>query len=102
MEPLLTRIYIEHVQGATIAYLYNRESFDLLKIKKQQYDNSQFIEVGDIIEYEDRKYVVRTINFKMCEKMDEVEKRLGYGVNMYAPTDPSNYSCQIGLFVDNA
>ncbi len=24
-----------------------------------------------------------------------------YGNNMYAPTDPSDFNCQIGLFVDN-
>lgn len=43
MEPFLMRIFIEHVQGATIAYLYNRESFELFKIKKHKYDNSQFV-----------------------------------------------------------
>jgi len=45
METLQARILIQHKQGATIAYLYNREAFDLLEIEKQTYDNSQFIEI---------------------------------------------------------
>lgn len=99
MEPFTSRILIEHEKGATIAYLYSRESFELLKIDKQQYDKSQFIEVGQIIEYDGKKYKVKSINFKMEEILHKMDPRIG--LNMYAPTDPSDFNCQIGVFVDN-
>jgi hypothetical protein len=100
METLHARILIQHKQGATIAYLYNRESFELLKIKKQTYDNSKFVEIGQLIELYGKEYKVEAINFKMEEKLYDMEH--GYGINMHSPTDPSNYNCQIGIFVDNA
>ncbi|MFN3530251.1 MAG: hypothetical protein ACK417_10065 [Bacteroidia bacterium] len=100
MEPFISRILIQHVQGATIAYLYNRESFELLKIDRQQYDNSQFIEIGQVIEYNEKKYKVESVNFKMEEKLYKMDPSVGF--NMYAPTDPSDFNCQIGVFVDNA
>lgn len=100
MEILQCRILIQHVQGATIAYLYNRESFDLLGIKHHEYDNSQFIEIGHEFEYDGTRYVVKNINFKLEEKTYKMDH--GYGINMYSPTDPSDYNCQIGVFVDNA
>lgn len=100
MESLQVRILLQHVQGATIAYFYNRESFDILNIEKKEYDNSQFIEIGNTLEYDERKYVVKEINFKMEEKLHEMDNK--YGVNMYSPTDPSDFNCQIGVFVDNA
>lgn len=100
MEPLLSRILIQHVQGADLAYLYNREAFDLLNIKRHQYDNSQFIEVGDEITYNNEKYVVKSINVKMFDQT--IDMNHPYGVNIYSPTDPSNYNLQIGIFVDDA
>lgn len=100
MEQLQTRILLQYVDGATIAYFYNRESFDLLNIERHTYDNSQFIEIGKIIVFDDRKYKVKDINFKMENKLYEMDNT--YGINLYSPTDPSNYNCQIGIFVENA
>lgn len=99
MESLQLRILIQHVQGANIAYLYNRESFELLKIKKHTSDNSQFVEIGQIIEYNGYKYVVDHINFKLEEKLHKMNH--GYGINLYSPTDPSDFNCQIGVFVNS-
>ncbi len=100
MEPFLSRILIQHVQGAEIAYLYNRESFELLKIEKQeQFDNSQLIEIGQIIEYDERKFEVKSINFNMERKLFKMNST---GFNLYAPTEPSDYNCQIGILVDDA
>lgn len=99
MEQLQSRILLNHVQGATIAYFYNRESFDLLNIKRHTYDESQFITIGDIIEFEGEKYVVKDVNFKMEKQLYEMDAK--YGINMYSPTDPSSFNCQIGIFVDN-
>jgi hypothetical protein len=44
MDILKTRILIKHKDEATIAYLYNREAFDLLKIPTQEYGNSLKLE----------------------------------------------------------
>ena len=99
MEELQARILIVNVKGATIAYLYNRESFDLLKIEKQKDDNSQFVEVGQIIEFEDRKYKVDHFNFKMEEKLWNMSH--GKGINMYSPTEPTDFNCQMAIFVES-
>lgn len=93
------RILIQHVQGADIAYLYNREAFDLLKIDKHEYDNSQFVETGTKIQYGERKYEVKSINLKMFPETYEVDH--GKGINLYSPTDRADYNCQLGVFVDN-
>ncbi|MFG6686242.1 hypothetical protein ACGK9U_06650 [Mariniflexile sp. HNIBRBA6329] len=97
MEKLQSRILIQHEKGATIAYLYNRESFDLLKIDKDSYDDSQFLEIGQIIEYDGRKLKIVNINFKM--EKDFYDANPNMGINLYSPTDPSGYNCQIGIFV---
>jgi hypothetical protein len=99
MEQLLIRISLQNTQGAQIAYFYNRESFNMLNIERQTYDNSQFIEIGDIIEYCGKRYKVRNINLKMDEHFHKVDNR--YGVNLYSPTDLSDWNCQIGVFVES-
>jgi hypothetical protein len=98
MEPLLSRILIQKRDESIIAYLYNRESFNLLKIEKATWDNSQFIEVGQIIEFEGNRYKVLELNLKLEEKLYKINPNVG--VNLYSPTDPSDYNCQIGVFVE--
>lgn len=98
MEQLQVRILLKHVEGGIISYFYNRESFDLLNIERQSYDKSQFIEIGNIIEFKGKKYLVENINFKMEKQLHKMEK---YGINIYSPTDPSEFNCQICVFVDN-
>lgn len=99
MEKLQTRILLKHVQGAEIAYFYNRESFDLLNIKRNSYDESQFIEIGDVFEYDGKKYEVKELNFKMEKQLYIMDNK--YGINVYSPTDSSDFNCQIAVFVDN-
>jgi hypothetical protein len=36
----------------------------------------------------------------MEEKLYKINPKIGF--NMYAPTDPSDYNCQIGVFVEKA
>jgi hypothetical protein len=100
MEQLQVKISIQHIKGAQIAYFYNRESFDLLNIKKDTYDESQFIEIGHLIEYEGNKYVVKNINFKLEKQLYVMDNK--FGINIYSPSESSNFNCQIGVFVDNA
>lgn len=100
MEPLQARILIAYIQGAPIAYLYFREAFDLLNIEKHTYDGGQFIEVGKTFEYDGKKYVVKSVNFKMFK--DLYANNNEYGMNLHSPTDLGDYNCQIGVFVDEA
>ncbi|MFZ5976507.1 MAG: hypothetical protein EO766_12455 [Hydrotalea sp. AMD] len=82
-----------------ICYIYNRQDLDdLLNIKRQEWDNSQFISVGDIVTLEGHKCKVVNINFKLEEHLYEMGH--GYGINMLSPSDPTDYNCQIGVFVE--
>lgn len=100
MEQLQARILIKHVEGAVIAYFYNREDFTLLDVKRDDYSQSQFIEIGNIITLNEMKYEVKSINFKMEAELHDMGH--GKGINLYSPSDPSDFNCQIGIFVDNA
>ncbi|GEP52742.1 hypothetical protein FNO01nite_34140 [Flavobacterium noncentrifugens] len=100
MEQLQTRILIKHIEGAEIAYLYNRESFDLLNIKREDWDKSQFMQAGTTLEYNGTKYIVESVNFKMEPELYEAFNDVG--INMYSPTDSMPHNCQIGVFVKNA
>lgn len=97
MEKLISRILIKHVEGATIAYLYNREAFDLLGIEVDEYDNSKFLEMGKEFEYEGTRFKIENINFKLTEGMNNMTH--GDGINLYSPSDPSDFNGQIGVFV---
>lgn len=97
MENLQLRLLIQHVEGATIAYLYNRESFDLLNITPHKFDNSQFLELGQVIEYGGTKYRIEEINFKMEQNFHDINPNIG--INLYSPSDPSGFNCQMGIFV---
>ena|ERR1044071_207995 len=85
--------------GREICYIYNREDLDALYlIKKHTFDNSQFIEIGDILVLEDRKCEVKQINFKLYNEINEMGH--GFGVNVLSPSDPTDFNCQIGVFVE--
>lgn len=100
MEQLQARILIKHVEGAEIAYLYNREAFDLLNIKLEDWDKSQFIEAGTLLEYDGKKYIVESVNFKMEPQLYGTFNESG--VNMYSPTDSMPQNCQIRVLVKNS
>ena len=104
LEPFLTRILFKYKDTETqamreITYIYNREALDqLLSIKKHTEDNSQFIEIGDILTLEGHQCKVMSMNFKLEEKTSDMSG--GYGINMLSPTEPTDFNCQIGVFVD--
>ena len=84
--------------GREIVCIYNRETLDQLNIKKQTFDNSQFISIGDIIELEGYKCKVVDINFKLYDQLNDMSG--GYGFNLLSPTEPTDFNCQIGVFVE--
>lgn len=87
------------MRGATVAYFYNREALDLLRIDKQTVDESQFIEIGDTLEFEGEKFVVKRINFKLEKELYKMDNELG--IDLYSVNGASDFNCQIGVFVDN-
>lgn len=97
-EQLQLRILINHINGAEIAYFYNRESFDLLNIEKIKYEEIQFIALGSTFKYDGIKYIVKNINFKMEKQLYRMSSN--QGINAYSPTDPTDFNCQLGVFVD--
>ena len=97
MERLINRILIAYEEGGEIAYLYNREAFGLLEVEKQKWDESQFLEIGNIINYQNQKFEIVDINFKLYKEISKVDNNLG--INLYSPTDLSDYNCQVGIFV---
>jgi hypothetical protein len=52
----------------------------LHKIVRQEYDNSQFVEIGQVIEYNEKKYKVESINFKMEEKLYKIDPSIGFNM----------------------
>ena len=82
----------------SICYIYNREDLDnLLNIEKQQWDNSQFISIGDIVTLEGYRCEVVRMNFKLEEKIQIMNN--DYGINLLSPSDPTDFNCQLGIFV---
>jgi hypothetical protein len=83
----------------SICYIYNRQDLDeLLNIERIQYDNSQFISLGDIVTLEGYKCKVVNMNFKLEERLHIMDNR--YGINTMSPSDPTDFNCQIGVFVE--
>ena len=100
-ESFFTRILFKYhgEKKREICYIYNRQDLDdLLNIKRQEWDNSQFISIGDTVILEGHKCKVIEINFKLEEGLNKMES--GYGVNMLSPSEPTDYNCQIGVFVE--
>ncbi len=62
-------------------------------------DESQFIEIGDTLEFEGEKFVVKRINFKLEKELYKMDNELG--IDLYSVNGASDFNCQIGVFVDN-
>ena len=85
-------------EGRTIMFSYNRETLDKLNIVRDKYDKAQFIEIGNTLMLEGRKCKVVEINFKLEDHLNDMTG--GYGINIYSPTDPTDFNCTIGVFVE--
>jgi len=99
-ERLYARILITFENGSEIAYLYNRESLQEIGLEVQKFDKSMFIEVGMIITVHGEKYKVVQVNFKLTQYLNDMSG--GYGINMHGMTDPTDFNCQIGVFLVQA
>ena len=101
LEKLYARILISHKDGGEIVYIYNRPVLDgVLNLQRHTYDNSQFISIGDILTIDEVKYKVVNVNVKMYDRIHDMVSARQYGINVYSPTEPTNYNLQIGVFVE--
>jgi hypothetical protein len=99
LERLQARILFNYEGGREIMYAYNRQVLESLNLKRHPNDNkSQFIEIGDIIELEGYQCKVVDINFKLEHTLYDMSG--GHGINIYSPTEPTDFNCQIGVFVE--
>ena len=100
-EPLAAKIAIFHMDNSEIASLYSRESFNLLGVPLNN-DKQSFLEIGNMLIINDKKYVIKEINFKMESYFWKAIEE-SYGVNMYsmdANAQGFDQNCQIGIFVE--
>ncbi|QJD96646.1 hypothetical protein HH214_12525 [Mucilaginibacter robiniae] len=98
LERLYARILVTFENGSEVCYAYNRESLELLGLYKSEYDGSLFIEVGQAITYNEERFKIKKVNFKLYKELYEMGD--GYGVNLYGITEPTDYNCQVGVFVE--
>lgn len=96
LERLYARILVMFENGSEICYAYNRQSLELLGLNKFS-DGSLLIEVGQTITYNNEQFEIKKVNFKLYKELYEMDSR--YGINIYGITDPTDYNCQIGVFV---
>jgi hypothetical protein len=99
MEVLKLRIIIEDIDSSEIIYLYNKKSLDKLKIKFNEYDNSQFIEINDKLNINGKNCIVKDINFKMYPETFEMES-IG-GLDMLSEFGQADFNCQIRVLVES-
>jgi hypothetical protein len=100
MAGILARIKIEHVQGAEIAYMYEKEILDQIGLNPTEFDtNETFFNIGDKFQLGERSYRVVNIYTKFFNQIHEPH---GYGVNIYGIGEQQPYNFQITYEVENA
>ena len=97
-ERLFTRIKLNHIEGAELGYYYTRKSLTELTFKKDTYEGAEFLEIGNEIIYENKKYVIKNITFKL---ETELWKMTEEGVNLQSSDTPTDFNVTINVFIDN-
>ena len=100
MAGILARIKIKHVQGAEIAYLYEKEILDQIGLIPTAFDpNETFFNIGDEFSIGEDRFKVVKIFTKFFNQIHEPHN---YGINMYGIGEPQPFNFQITYEVDNA
>ena len=99
MAGILARIKIEHVQGAEIAYLYEKEILEQFGLIPDSYDTSvTFLNEGDEFQLGNEKYRVVKIYTKFFNQIFEPNN---YGINLYGIGEQQPFNFQITYKVEN-
>ena len=84
-------------------YIYNREVFNgLFNIAPSAVNNCQFVEIGDTLTLDSKRFKVKNINIMLYDKVQDMVWARQYGVNAKSPSEPTNFNLQIGIFVERA
>jgi hypothetical protein len=103
IEPFMARVIFKYLQqgeneGRVISYVYSRQALnELVIIKQDSYDNSQFLEIGNELMLEGKKCVIKNINFKLEDHTHKMTNSTG---DIYDVELPLNFNCTIHVFVD--
>lgn len=99
MAGILARVKIKHVQGAEIAYLYEKEILDQIGLNPTEYDpNETFFNIGDEFTLNEDRYKVVNILTKFFNQIHEPHN---LGISIYGIGEQQPYNFQITYEVDN-
>lgn len=97
---ILTRVKLKHVKGAEIAYLYDFEILKSLNSNPSEFDPTEtFLNVGDSITYEDKKFKIVKIHTKFFN--ETVDLNHGKGTNLLGIGEQLPFNFQITYELDN-
>ncbi len=96
-ERLFTRVKLNHIKGAELGYYYTRQSLDELTFKKDTYEGAEFLEVGNEIIYNNEKYIIKNITFKLETELWKMGEE---GINSQSSDNPTDYNVTINVFID--
>ncbi|MCP9237973.1 hypothetical protein [Lewinella sp. JB7] len=97
MEPIRVRYSVFHKDGATIAYLYGKEGFDMLNVPVEEYDGSQVLKPGVKLTYDATDYKVHEVRHIMLKTAEKIDTR--YGVNTLSPQEAHGYEYDSAVII---
>jgi len=99
-QSILARVKLKHVQGADIAYFYNYKIFKELGLKPSEFDPTEtFLNVGDVITYDDKKYKIVKIHSKFFNETTDLNT--GKGTNLLGVGEQLPFNFQITYELDD-
>ena len=99
-QKIQTRVKLKHVKGAEIAYIYDFEILKSINSNPSEFDPSEtFLNVGDSITYEDKKFKIVKIYTKFFSEI--VDLNLGEGTNLLGIDEQLPFNFQITYELDN-
>jgi hypothetical protein len=100
MEGIKARIKLKHIQGAELAYIYEKDLLNQIGLKPTEYDPSEtFMNIDDVILLNDKRYKIVGINTKFLNEIEDMED-LG-GINMYGIGEQLPYNFQITYLLED-
>jgi hypothetical protein len=96
MSKIETNILLEHISGGTLGYYKEKEElFTELSGLKDKSDGGEYINIGDIIFFQNKKLKVQKIDVKLANISREI-----YHENKPETDVPTDFKVEIGIFVE--
>lgn len=87
---LTARFFFVHKDGGDILAVNDRQYLDTIRLKRDSYDKTQFLEIGHIIDLEDVAFKVVGINLNL----------LNEPINF--PSSEAKYNLAVNVFLEHA